>query len=141
MRHPHSAPLKRKASPQRSLRQLHPTTWSQTTRLPITLCHISDFCFHVRILVEFLVSERCHFFFYLFFFSLWLNSTFSLPQSESRATLANQAELHHEQLSHTEHVLRPFAGSIPQTPDGSGVRAALTNNKLEQGWGENNSNI
>lgn len=45
MRHPCSAPLKQKASPQRSLRQLHPTTWPQTTRLPITLCHISDFCF------------------------------------------------------------------------------------------------
>eukprot|EP00064_Thunnus_orientalis_P007309 superscaffoldBa00000803_g7329 len=29
--------VKRKASPQRSLRQLHPTTWPQTTRLPITL--------------------------------------------------------------------------------------------------------
>lgn len=45
VRHPRSAPLKQKASPQRSLRQLHPTTWPQTTRLPITLCHISTFLF------------------------------------------------------------------------------------------------
>lgn len=57
--HPHSAPLKRKASPQRSLRQLHPTTWSLTTCLPITLCHISDFCLHIGILVEFLPFILC----------------------------------------------------------------------------------
>lgn len=36
-------------------------------------------------------------------------------------------------FSNTEHVLWSLAGGIPPTPDGSGVRAALTNNKLEQG--------
>lgn len=39
-------------------------------------------------------------------------------------------------FSHTEHVLRQLVGGIPLTPDGSGVRAALTNNKLEQGEGK-----
>lgn len=83
VRHPCSAPVKRKASPQRSLRQLHPTTWPQTTRLPITLCHISDFCFHVCVLVEFLICALC-----CAVFtgrhpgSLQLNFPFSLPQFE-----------------------------------------------------------
>lgn len=39
-------------------------------------------------------------------------------------------------FSNTEHVLWSLAGGIPPTPDGSGVRAALTNNKLEQGEGK-----
>lgn len=47
-------------------------------------------------------------------------------------------------FSHTEHVLQSLIGGIPLTPSGSGVRAALTNNKLERwGWrgGGGNSNI
>lgn len=47
-----------------------------------------------------------------------------------------QADLCSEQLPRTEHVLRSLAGGIPSTPNGSGVRAALTNNKLEQGEGK-----
>lgn len=146
VRHPHSAPLKRKASPQRSLRQLHPTTWPQTTRLPITLCHISDFCFHACRLVESLISELCCSFIYLFTYSFAFSGailggcgeilplgarTFGAepPRRNRRSSaLCN--------FSHTEHVLRPLAGGIPPTPDGSGVRAALTNNKLEQGEGK-----
>lgn len=50
--------------------------------------------------------------------------------------MAKQAELCCEQLSHTEHVLWPLVGGIPPTPNGSGVRAALTKNKLEQGEGK-----
>lgn len=57
MCHPHSAPVKRKASPQRSLSQLHPTTWSQTMRLPITLCHFSYFYSRMDVLVESFTSE------------------------------------------------------------------------------------
>ncbi len=137
MRHPRSAPVKRKASPQRSLRQLHPTTWPQTTRLPITLCHISDFCFHVWVLVEFLICalRRSVFFFFCTGChrgSLRLNFPYSLPQFEQ----SHLGEAGCEQLSHTEHVLRSLAGGIPLTPNGSGVRAALTNNKLEQGEGK-----
>lgn len=48
----------------------------------------------------------------------------------------NVFKLSCDQLSHTEHVLQPLVGSIPSAPDGSGVRAALTNNKLEQGEGK-----
>lgn len=50
--------------------------------------------------------------------------------------LAEQARRRCVQLSHTEHVLRLLVGGIPSTPNGSGVRAALTNNKLEQGEGK-----
>ena len=56
--HSHSAPVKRKASPQCSLSQLHPTTWPQTPRLPITLCHVSDFCSHIVLLVASLTCEH-----------------------------------------------------------------------------------
>lgn len=56
--------------------------------------------------------------------------------SLSKATLVKQADLSCEQLSHTEHVLWLLTGGIPPTPNGSGVRAALTNNKLEQGQGK-----
>lgn len=37
-------------------------------------------------------------------------------------------------------MLQTLIGSIPSAPNGSGVRAALTNNKLERGR-ENNTNI
>lgn len=149
MRHPRSAPLKQKASPQRSLRQLHPTTWPQTTRLPITLCHISDFFFlrFVFTCAYLLNFSSVHpvalFSMYLFYLNRapsWLATVklfpSVLPQFEAEPPWSKQAELCCEQLSHTEHVLWSLADGIPPTPNGSGVRAALTNNKLEQGEGK-----
>lgn len=140
--HPRSAPVKRKASPQRSLRQLHPTTWPQTTRLPITLCHISDF---FVFLCAYLLSFSS-----VFTAPSWL-AMVKLPyphphptsacRSLSRATLVKQADLCCEQLFHTEHVLWSLTGGIPPTPNGSGVRAALTNNKLEQGEGKQQQSL
>lgn len=112
MCHPHSAPVKRKASPQRSLSQLHPTTWSQTMRLPITLCHFSYFYSRMDVLVESFTSE-------LGVVSSTL-SLFTVLQFSSRFATAttelarpNVSELSCEQLSHTEHVLQPIVGGIP----------------------------
>lgn len=137
VRHPHSAPVKRKASPQRSLRQLHPTTWPQTTRLPITRCHISDFWFFTRAYLLSLSSVSSVSSLLAYFFP------HLHPPAPSRAAPAVKRRLQRAHIwssalcnfSHTEHVLRPLAGGIPPTPDGSGVRAALTNNKLERGGG------
>lgn len=114
MRHPRSAPAKRKASPQRSPRQLHPTTWPQTSRPPIPPCPVSDFCFCVCILVEFLTTwaptRRS--------FGLAVRPRFNfaspvLPQFEQNPLVGTGPSSAVNSFFHTEHVLRPLAGGIP----------------------------
>lgn len=65
---------------------------------------------------------------------------FVAPPSWAQTSSWRSGPISSERLSHTKHVVGLLVGSIPPVPNGSGVRAALTNNKLER-WRENNSNI
>lgn len=137
-RHPRSAPLKRKASPQRSLRQLHPTTCvaSDITRLAHhSLSFIFLFClfvaFFVRILVDFFRPSLS-----LHVVVFW----FPPPQTQlllCELSCKRRSRRAGKRLSHTEHVLWRYS------PDARWLRCegSVNEQQIRTGGRQNNSYI